>query len=44
MTAPRWVFSHDDMSIYERIDPAEFPDYDDVDSREIVDRGAPDAD
>lgn len=41
MTQPKWVFSHDDLSVYERADPDEFPDYDDVDSRQIVDQGSP---
>lgn len=31
----------DDLSAYERIDPSWFPDYDEVDSTQIVDLGAP---
>lgn len=38
---PRYVFSHDDLSFYERVNPDEFPSYDEVDSRDIVDHGAP---
>lgn len=41
---PKYAFSADDLSIYERIDPDEFPDYDEVDSRTVEDRGVPDAD
>lgn len=31
----RYAFSTNDLSIYERIDPAEFPDFDRVDSTTI---------
>lgn len=41
--APRRVFITDDLAAYERIQADEFPDYDDVDSTSIEDRGAPDA-
>lgn len=41
MTQPKWVFSHDDLSVYERIDPDEFPNYDEVDSRVIADPAPP---
>jgi hypothetical protein len=29
---PKYAFTQDDLSVYERIDPDQFPDYDDVDS------------
>lgn len=35
----RRAFSHDDLSIYERLDPAEFPDFDEVDSRDVGEPG-----
>lgn len=38
MTEPapdRRAFIHDDLSMYERISPDEFPDYDDIDSRDV---------
>ena len=35
MEKPRLVFITDDLSAYERINPDEFPDYDEVDSREV---------
>ena len=35
------VFSHDDLSLYERIDPDEFDDCDQVESTEVEDPGAP---
>lgn len=38
---PKYVFVQEDLSAYERIDPRDFPDYDDVDSRVIEDPGAP---
>lgn len=38
------TFTRDDGSTYERPDPDEFPDYDEVDSTTIVDDGAPDGD
>lgn len=38
---PKLVFSHDDLSFYERIDPDEFDDFDEVDSRTIDDPGVP---
>lgn len=44
MSAPtpdKRIFIADDLSTYERISPDEFPDYDAVDSRVIVDLGEP---
>lgn len=38
---PKLVFITDDLAAYERIDPDEFPNYDEVDSRDILDEGAP---
>lgn len=35
-------FEHDDGSVYASVDPSELPSFDDVDSRTIVDPGAPD--
>lgn len=35
MAPGRYAFVQDDLSLYERIDPGEFPDYDAVDSRDI---------
>jgi hypothetical protein len=29
---PKYAFTHDDLSVYERIDPDQFPNHDDVDS------------
>lgn len=40
----KYAFSHDDLSVYERIDPDEFPDFDQVDSTTIFDPGQPDGD
>lgn len=40
-TPSKYAFATDDLSMYERIDPAEFPDYDAVDSRDVAERGAP---
>lgn len=42
--AGRVTFTRDDGSTYERPDPDEFPDYDEIDSTTIVDDGAPDGD
>lgn len=42
-TTPRRVFTTDDLSVYERPDPDEFPDYDDVDSTPFEDPGEPGA-
>lgn len=38
---PKLVFSHDDLSFYERIRPQEFDDFDEVDSLTVDDPGAP---
>lgn len=38
MTEPaphRLAFITDDLSMYERADPDEFPDYDEIDSRDV---------
>lgn len=43
MTEPRYVFTRDDLSLYERIDPDEFESFDDVDSTTVVDPGAPES-
>lgn len=38
---PRRAFTTDELSVYERVDPDDFPDYDHVDSRVVIDNGAP---
>lgn len=35
-TPQKWAFASDDLSIYERVDPEEFPHYDDIDSRDVA--------
>jgi hypothetical protein len=44
---PKYAFSHDDLSVYERIDPHEFPDFDEADSvvvEQVITKPPDDAD
>lgn len=36
---PKWVFSTEDLSVYERLDPDQFDNFDHVDSTTIAESG-----